>query len=62
MTDILSSDLFAVDKRLTLKPVRDFNAYLAAAFATGPCQCKRCLADQGTGRTGHRVAIVRKSR
>ena len=47
MTDISSGDLFAVDKRLTLKPVRDFNAYLAAAFATGPCQCKRCQDSQG---------------
>ncbi|WP_449431977.1 hypothetical protein [Pseudomonas putida] len=37
------ADLFEVDKRLTLKPVVDFNNYLRNAFGEGPCQCHRCL-------------------
>jgi hypothetical protein len=32
----LIADLFEVDKRLTLKPVVDFNSYLRNAFADGP--------------------------
>ncbi|MDD1976218.1 hypothetical protein [Pseudomonas tussilaginis] len=40
----LTSDLFEVDKRLGLKPVVDFNAYLEKAFGDGPCRCSRCLA------------------
>ncbi|HHJ1297484.1 hypothetical protein HU761_12265 [Pseudomonas sp. SWRI59] len=38
----LIADLFEVDKRLSLKPVVDFNNYLRNAFAEGPCQCHRC--------------------
>lgn len=39
----LIADLFEVDKRLALKPVVDFNAYLRNAFGDGPCRCHRCL-------------------
>ncbi|WP_060513517.1 hypothetical protein [Pseudomonas sp. NBRC 111124] len=38
----LIADLFEVDKRLTLKPVVDFNSYLRNAFGEGPCRCYRC--------------------
>ncbi|WP_410480785.1 hypothetical protein ACJ70E_16790 [Pseudomonas plecoglossicida] len=38
----LIADLFEVDKRLSLKPVVDFNNYLRNAFGEGPCQCHRC--------------------
>jgi len=38
----LIADLFEVDKRLTLKPVVDFNSYLRNAFGEGPCRCHRC--------------------
>nr|WP_254170888.1 MULTISPECIES: hypothetical protein [Pseudomonas] len=37
------ADLFEVDKRLSLKPVVDFNAYLRNAFGEGACRCHRCL-------------------
>ncbi|WP_191489008.1 hypothetical protein [Pseudomonas sp. FEN] len=40
-------DLFQTDKRLSLKPVTDFNAFVLQAFADGPCQCARCLAGVG---------------
>jgi hypothetical protein len=43
----LTSDLFEVDKRLSLKPVVDFNTYLEKAFGDGPCRCSRCLAGAG---------------
>ncbi|WP_448651952.1 hypothetical protein ACSHWC_29990 [Pseudomonas fluorescens] len=43
----MTGDLFEVDKRLSLKPVVDFNAYLRAAFGDGPCTCVRCTASQG---------------
>nr|WP_189660680.1 hypothetical protein [Pseudomonas vlassakiae] len=36
------ADLFEVDKRLTLKPVVDFNSFLRNAFGEGPCRCHRC--------------------
>ncbi|MBJ9976391.1 hypothetical protein IAE35_14205 [Pseudomonas sp. S75] len=39
----LIADLFEVDKRLSLKPVTDFNAYLRNAFGDGACRCHRCL-------------------
>ncbi|WP_323114607.1 hypothetical protein [Pseudomonas guariconensis] len=39
----LIADLFEVDKRLSLKPVVDFNAYLRNAFGEGACRCHRCL-------------------
>ncbi|MGN8258821.1 hypothetical protein ACLEJW_05740 [Pseudomonas sp. SMSB3] len=39
----LIADLFEVDKRLTLKPVVDFNVYLRNAFGEGPCRCHRCV-------------------
>ncbi|CAM3325870.1 hypothetical protein [Pseudomonas plecoglossicida] len=62
----LIADLFEVDKRLTLKPVVDFNSYLRNAFGEGPCRCHRCAegGDESTyshlhsftfeGRTWHR--------
>ncbi|WP_446440010.1 hypothetical protein [Pseudomonas sp. 910_21] len=43
----MTGDLFEVDKRLALKPIVDFNSYLRAAFADGPCTCGRCVASQG---------------
>nr|WP_245362770.1 hypothetical protein [Pseudomonas sp. BP8] len=41
------ADLFEVDKRLTLKPVVDFNSYLRNAFGDGPCRCHRCVEGAG---------------
>ncbi|WP_410017021.1 hypothetical protein [Pseudomonas sp. 5P_5.1_Bac1] len=38
----LTGDLFDVDKRLSLKPVVDFNTYLNNAFGDGKCTCARC--------------------
>ncbi|PJK32453.1 hypothetical protein CWC48_23335 [Pseudomonas sp. S10E 269] len=43
----MTGDLFEVDKRLSLKPVVDLNAYLRSAFGDGPCTCIRCTASQG---------------
>lgn len=43
----MTGDLFEVDKRLSLKPVVDFNAYLRSAFGDGPCTCIRCTAGNG---------------
>lgn len=43
----LTADLFEVDKRLSLKPVADFNAYLRAAFGEGACVCIRCEQSGG---------------
>ncbi|MCO7520072.1 MULTISPECIES: hypothetical protein [unclassified Pseudomonas] len=43
----LIADLFEVDKRLTLKPVVDFNSYLRNAFGDGPCRCHRCVEGNG---------------
>ena len=43
----MTGDLFEVDKRLSLKPVVDFNAYLRTAFGDGPCTCIRCTASGG---------------
>lgn len=43
----LIADLFEVDKRLTLKPVVDFNSYLRNAFADGACRCHRCVEGNG---------------
>lgn len=45
--DKMTGDLFEVDKRLSLKPVVDFNAYLRSAFGDGPCTCVRCAASNG---------------
>lgn len=45
--DKMTGDLFEVDKRLSLKPVVDFNAYLRSAFGDGPCTCVRCTAANG---------------
>lgn len=45
--DKMTGDLFEVDKRLSLKPVVDFNAYLRSAFGDGPCTCVRCSAVNG---------------
>jgi len=51
----LIADLFEVDKRLSLKPVVDFNSYLRNAFGEGPCRCHRCVegADQSTYSHAH---------
>ena len=43
----MTGDLFAVDKRLSLKPVVDFNTYLRSAFGDGPCTCIRCTVSGG---------------
>ena len=43
----MTGDLFEVDKRLSLKPVVDFNTYLRSAFGDGPCTCVRCAASGG---------------
>ncbi|WP_338477579.1 hypothetical protein VRB67_13405 [Pseudomonas trivialis] len=43
----MTGDLFEVDKRLSLKNVVDFNAYLRSAFGDGPCTCVRCVAGGG---------------
>lgn len=43
----MTGDLFEVDKRLSLKPVVDFNAYLRSAFGDGPCSCLRCTNSAG---------------
>ncbi|MCF5725156.1 hypothetical protein [Pseudomonas syringae] len=43
----MTGDLFEVDKRLSLKPVVDFNAYLRSAFGDGACSCIRCAASGG---------------
>ena len=43
----MTGDLFEVDKRLSLKPVVDFNAYLRSAFGDGACTCVRCAAGHG---------------
>ncbi len=39
--------LFEEDKRLTLKPVRDFSELLRNAFVKGPCSCLRCQESNG---------------
>ncbi|MBO2891441.1 hypothetical protein [Pseudomonas asiatica] len=51
----LIADLFEVDKRLSLKPVVDFNSYLRNAFGEGPCRCHRCTegGEQGTYSHAH---------
>lgn len=41
------NDLFAIDKRLMLKPVADFSLFLRSALARGPCACCRCIAAGG---------------
>ena len=43
----MTGDLFEVDKRLSLKPVVDFNSYLRSAFGDGACTCIRCVASGG---------------
>ena len=43
----MTGDLFEVDKRLSLKPVVDFNTYLRNAFGDGACTCVRCSASGG---------------
>jgi hypothetical protein len=43
----MTGDLFEVDKRLSLKPVRDFNKLIGDAFAAGPCACIRCESAGG---------------
>ncbi|MCO8165285.1 hypothetical protein NJC40_18865 [Pseudomonas sp. 21LCFQ02] len=40
-------DLFDDDKRLALKPVVAFNAFLLEAFAQGACSCIRCQKSNG---------------
>lgn len=41
-------DLFDDDKRLALKPVVAFNAFLLEAFADGECSCIRCQKSNGS--------------
>ena len=55
----LIADLFEVDKRLSLKPVVDFNTYLRNAFAEGPCQCHRCRdgGDQSSYSHAHNFTL-----
>ena len=55
----LIADLFEVDKRLSLKPVEDFNSYLRNAFGEGPCRCHRCTegGDQGTYSHAHTFTL-----
>lgn len=55
----LIADLFEVDKRLSLKPVVDFNSYLRNAFGEGPCRCHRCTegGDQGTYSHAHTLTF-----
>ncbi|MFJ5296156.1 hypothetical protein ACIQAL_06465 [Pseudomonas sp. NPDC088368] len=43
----MTGDLFEVDKRLSLKPVRDFNKLVGDAFVAGPCTCIRCKSAGG---------------
>lgn len=45
--ETLTADLFEVDKRLALKPIADFNAYLRSAFGEGACACVRCKENGG---------------
>jgi hypothetical protein len=45
--ETLTADLFDVDKRLSLKPVTEFNAYLRSAFGEGACTCVRCQQSGG---------------
>jgi len=42
----MTGDLFEVDKRLSLKPVVDFNTYLNEAFGAGKCTCVRCVTGE----------------
>ncbi|MFJ4068065.1 hypothetical protein ACIPW4_22580 [Pseudomonas sp. NPDC089996] len=49
----LIADLFEVDKRLTLKPVVDFNSYLRNAFGEGSCRCYRCAEGSDEGAYSH---------
>jgi len=55
----LIADLFEVDKRLTLKPVVDFNSYLRNAFGEGLCRCHRCTegSDQSTYSHAHNFTL-----
>ncbi|WP_313741373.1 hypothetical protein [Pseudomonas sp.] len=43
----MTADLFETDKRLTLKPVVEFNGYLRSAFGDGACTCHRCVENGG---------------
>ncbi|WP_214347246.1 hypothetical protein [Pseudomonas congelans] len=43
----ITGDLFEADKRLALKPVRDFNKLVRDAFVEGPCTCIRCKSMAG---------------
>lgn len=51
----LTGDLFDVDKRLSLKPVVDFNSFLINAFGDGQCTCARCKAS-GNDESGYACA------
>jgi hypothetical protein len=50
-----TADMFAVDKRLGLKPVVDCNAFLRQAFADGPCTCVRCV-ESGSDQSAYEAA------
>lgn len=51
----LTGDLFEVDKRLSLKPVVDFNTFLLNAFGDGKCNCSRCK-DSANDESGYAFA------
>ena len=51
----LTGDLFEVDKRLSLKPVVEFNTFLINAFGDGKCSCSRCK-DSANDETGYAFA------
>jgi len=58
----LIADLFDVDKRLSLKPVVDFNSYLRNAFGEGPCRCHRCTEDGDESTYSHAHTFTFESR
>lgn len=47
MNKHISGDLFAIDKRLSLKGIKDLNKYLEDAFLPGNCICSRCKENGG---------------
>ncbi|QQZ34573.1 hypothetical protein [Pseudomonas sp. SK2] len=58
----LIADLFEVDKRLTLKPVVDFNSYLRNAFGEGSCRCHRCSEGNDPSTYSHQHTFTLEDR
>lgn len=58
----LIADLFEVDKRLTLKPVVDFNSYLRNAFGEGSCRCHRCSEGNDSSTYSHQHTFTLEGR